>query len=127
MANTTASRLALYEIGVDGTLTLIARNTFLTPGWQGGWPILAFNTGGGYPATYTLTRGYGYGVGIVQAGSTGTPVIRCKDHSNTIPAVPSFGPFPRCYAITAQTDCPTTILPAPQSPTGRYVPWIGLV
>ena len=82
---TTTARMGLYTWdNATGTATLVARtaNDATLFGTAAVLQSRAFDTTGGYPATYTLTAGSAYAFGIIFVG-TGTPTAGGVTISNT--------------------------------------------
>jgi hypothetical protein len=82
---TTTARMGLYTWSdATGTATLVARtaNDATMFGTAGVLQSRAFDTTGGYPATYTLTAGSAYAFGMIFVG-TGVPQAGAVQISNT--------------------------------------------
>jgi hypothetical protein len=75
----------------------------------GGLRTIAFNTTGDYPATYTLTAGALYGVGVCHVGSTTAPVLRKRDMGISPPLGTPIYAFKRSLFVSGANECPTTI------------------
>ena len=111
------TRLGLYTVDSDGDLTLVARTS------QGlRWTTThfaqedAFDTTGGYPATYTLQYGLRYAIGIIYNlnGATGATMPELLRYESSAPNQAARGLLmsysPRMAGLIAgQTDLPTSL------------------
>jgi hypothetical protein len=110
-ATPTVSRKGLYLIAADGGGTLVARtaNAFATL-----WLVTqtnyttAFDTAGGYPATYQMLAGQRYALAELMVSAGAGPVIYGMTTVGSVTAR-----APRVTGVlTAQTDLPTTFTDA---------------
>jgi len=87
------ARLALYTVSnaelASASLTLVARSasTSVTT-TAGGLTTRAFDTTGGYPATYTLTAGTRYAIGVYGVGATGAQILSLTGGTGVFAVVP---------------------------------------
>jgi len=104
-AGVTLARMGLYTWN-GTTATLVARTASDTTLFVNALNAntRAFNTTGGYPATYTLTAGVRYAVAMIQVCTTGS-YIQMQSGGSTAGALePRLG-----GVVLAQSDLPTTV------------------
>lgn len=115
----TLARLGLYTTDDAGNATLVARTaddiTLFTS--TSTLYTRAFDTAGGFPATYDLVKGQRYAIGVIRVGGSGREnYVSTLIFSATAVAGALFADSPRlCGNINGQTDLPTTIT------SGSYV------
>lgn len=126
MVGGTLFRLGLYTIDSVDAWTLVARSSGAIGDIStNGLVTVAFNTTGGYPATFTTITGAKYGLGLCQAGATTVPNFIRKTLVVTDPNATPVYAFKRCVFIGGAGDCPTTVAAA--QGWGTFMPWIALV
>lgn len=125
MAGGTLFRLSLYTVAANDAWTLVARSGgTITDATTAGVTTIAFNTTGGYAATYALVAGTKYATGVCQVGGTTIPVIRNKSVGAAPPlSTPAYA-FKRVGFVGGAGDCPTSV--AFNQPWGTTMPWIAL-
>lgn len=116
----TVCRYAFYTAAANGDLTIVARtanDTSLLIAVNTAYPK-AFDTTGGYPATYSLVKGTKYAVGVLCVGTTMPTLLGCLTLSTI-----NTGVRRRSGLKGGQTDLDANI--ATISDDGR-VPWVSL-
>lgn len=114
----TMNKLGLYTIAANGDLTLAGRtaNDTTVVGANITASPRSLDTTGGYPASYDVTFGTRYAIGIVLVGA-GLGGLRG-----------TFGPtglLPKTRAVlTGQTDLPTSIVAASLTTERTGTPWL---
>jgi hypothetical protein len=104
-SGTTTARLGLYEF--DGTTyTLLARTANDTTLFNATFSLFtrSFDTGGGYPASYTLEPGKRYGFALIVSGTT---MPRLYGNGFTASAINNLTPR-LGVVISGETDLPAT-------------------
>lgn len=120
-------RLGLYSVAANLSCTLVARSSgAIADAASSGFATIAFNTTGGYPASYSITSESVLAVGVCQNAAGTPPSLKAKSFGGFVPA----GGNPmytvkRSILVGAASDCPTTI--AAGQAWGTQIPWIGLV
>lgn len=99
---TTLARLGLYTVDASGNIALVARSasdTAMAGATFTGY-TKALDTTGGYPASYTTTRGSRYALAVLFVGSSTAPIVY---GATGIAAVNGWHPW-LCMSIASQTD-----------------------
>lgn len=107
-ATVTTSRIGLYTVDGSGNLTLVARTANDTAlfATQNVAVEGALNTTGGYPATYAMTAGTRYAIGLLCVATTPPSYYASGAPLAVVAAI-----APRISArLDSQTDCPTSVL-----------------
>lgn len=118
-------RLGLYTVASDDTWTLVARSSGnATDAVTAGVITVAFNTTGGYPASYVLSAGGLYGIGVCHVGSSTAPVLRKRDMGIAPPLGSPIYAFKRSLFVSGGNECPATI--AANTPWSIQLFWFGL-
>lgn len=101
----TLVRFALLLENADGTLTLVARTANDTTLLASTFTVYekALDTTGGYPASYTVTKGQRYVLAVLHVGTTTAAQL----YGASFPGS-SMSPI-ICATVSGQTDIPTTI------------------
>lgn len=97
----TLARMALYTVDASGNLTMVARTGTFTPSGTYTDQDQALSTAGGYPSSYTLSRGAQYAIGLLVVASNAGNSMGWD--------IPGAGNKPVISRrITAQTDLATS-------------------
>ena len=134
-AGATLQRMALLEMGSGSggrAFTMVARtandtSTFLVA--QDTMYSRAFDTAGGYPASYVLTPGQRYGIGFLIVGNSTRPTVICTAGktnqtflSGTASSTLTWLDFCQASSLGSQTDIPTS---GTLNSSIGVVPWFG--
>lgn len=112
-------RFGLYSVAANGDITLVARtaNDTTLLNTTSTTYIKAFDTTGGYPATYTMAAGQRYALAVIAVGAT--PAVRG--------ASPVLGTLPPAISrvMTLQADLPTGTTAVASLAATALCPWMG--
>jgi hypothetical protein len=102
----TLARNALYTVDSSNNLTLVARTANTATMWNSTNTVVtqSFDTTGGYPATYAVTAGVKYAIGLLGVGTTRPVFFGATGLATMFAQTPVFG-----HQQTAQADLPTSV------------------
>lgn len=118
----TLFRAGLYTVASDLAMTLVARTSgSFSDCTTTGLVSLAFNTTGGYPATYAIGQGDVFAIGLIGTGATTAYGIKYQNIAVAPGSGQTIHRVKRALVVTGQTDCPTSV--ASTASWNTILPW----